>query len=402
MSQATEAARPGSKQRQLEVLRHSGWGVPFRIFQPRNLCFWVLVLGYIGGLTVALQVIRPTAPAYSSGLGWGVILFAIYAVPWWLYLSHLNRYTTVPHKIIFAAFLWGFLAATFWIAIRANDAILTIYAKAFGNAWAGAWGPALTAPFTEETAKMLGLILLLGLVPQVLRTPFDGFIIGAFIGLGFQISEDILYGFQGATAQFGLNQGSLVGQVLLGRGLAGLFSHTMFSAIYCAGLMWLLNRDGSDHRLRGLGLMALATIFHLTWDSGGVYFNHLLSGAGSVILNYVLTIIVSLITIRLLLRTVRQDERGWVRDVLQPEVDQGVLTPAEVDVLSGGRKQRRKLLHSVHGHHTRQIVKHVITAAEDLATQIAHGGGQDTHAVIHARTEVARVRAGGQAQPFDA
>lgn len=62
-----------------------------------------------------------------------------------------------------------------------------------------------------------------------------------------------------------------------------------------------------------------------------------------------------------------------VRDVLPPEVEQGVLTPAEVDVLSGGRKQCRKLLHSVHGHHTRQIVKHV----------------------IHARTEVARVRAGG-------
>jgi RsiW-degrading membrane proteinase PrsW (M82 family) len=81
--------------------------------------------------------------------------------------------------------------------------------------------------------------------------PVRGFITGAFIGLGFQISEDILYGFQGASAHFGLNQGTLVGQTLVARGLAGLFSHTMFSAIYCAGLMWLLNRDGSDHRLRG-------------------------------------------------------------------------------------------------------------------------------------------------------
>jgi RsiW-degrading membrane proteinase PrsW (M82 family) len=397
MSQATEAAQPKSKQRQLDVLRHSGWGVPFRIFQPRNLCFWVLLLGYAGGVTVALQSIRPTAPAYSSALDYGVVLFAIYAVPWWLYLSHLNRYTTVPHKIILTAFLWGFLAATFWIALRANDAILTIYAKAFGNAWASDWGPALTAPFTEETAKMLGLVLLLGLVPQVLRTPFDGFITGAFIGLGFQISEDILYGFQGATAQFGLNQGSLVGQTLLVRGLAGLFSHTMFSAIYCAGLMWLLNRDGSDHRLRGLGLMALATVFHLTWDSGGVYFNHVLSGAGPVILNYVLTIVLSLVTIRLLLRTVRRDERGWVRDVLEPEVEAGVLTPAEVGVLSGGWKERRKLLHSVSGHRTKQTVKHVIAAAEDLASQIAHAGGQDTDAVVHARAEVARVRSGAQA-----
>jgi RsiW-degrading membrane proteinase PrsW (M82 family) len=122
------------------------------------------------------------------------------------------------------------VAATFWIALRANDAILTIYAKAFGNAWASAWGPALTAPFTEETAKMLGLVLLIGLVPQVLRTPFDGFITGAFIGLGFQISEDILYGFQGASAHFGLNQGTLVGQTLVARGWPGC-SRTPCSAL---------------------------------------------------------------------------------------------------------------------------------------------------------------------------
>jgi RsiW-degrading membrane proteinase PrsW (M82 family) len=395
MSQVLEPLVSESKRRQLEVLHHSGWGVPFRIFQPRNLCFWVLMLGYIGGVTTMVHYIRPEAGAYSVAIGFGTGLFAIYAVPWWLYLSHLNRYTTVPHKVVLIGFVWGFIAATFWIAIRVNGAVLTIYTKAFGQVWASAWAPALTAPFTEETAKMLGLILILGLVPQVIRTPFDGFIVGAFIGLGFQISEDILYAFQGASAQFGSNQGSLVVQMLALRGAAGLFSHTMFSAIYCAGLMWLLNRDGSNHRLRGVGLMILATLFHMTWDSGGVYFNHLLGGVGPVILNYALTIVASLITIRLLLRAVNRDERSWVRAVLQPEVENGVLTADEVSVLSGGRKQRRKLLHTVHGHHTKQIAKHTVAAAEDLANEIANGGGQDTDRVLHARQEVARIRAGG-------
>jgi RsiW-degrading membrane proteinase PrsW (M82 family) len=395
MSQTMEPTVADSKQRQLEVLQHSGWGVPFRIFQPRNLCFWVLILGYVGGVTTMVHYIRPEAGAYSVAIGFGSALFAIYAVPWWLYLSHLNRYTTVPHKVILVGFVWGFIAATFWIAIRVNGAVLTIYAKAFGQVWASGWAAALTAPFTEETAKMLGLVLILGLVPQVIRTPFDGFIVGAFIGLGFQISEDILYAFQGASAQFGSNQGTLVVQMLALRGGAGLFSHTMFSAIYCAGLMWLLNRDGSNHRLRGLGLMALATSFHMTWDSGGVYFNHLLSGAGPVILNYVLTIVVSVTTVRLVLRTVNRDERGWVRAVLQPELEHGVLTADEVAALSGGRKDRRKLLHSVHGHHIKQIAKHTVAAAEDLAHEIANAGGHDTDRVAHARQEVARVRAGG-------
>lgn len=395
MSQATGPIVSDAKQRQLEALNHSGWGVPFRIFQPRNLCFWVLILGYVGGVTTLVHYIRPEAGAYSVAIGFGVALFAIYAVPWWLYLSHLNRYVTVPHKVILVGFVWGFIAATFWIAIRVNGAVLTIYAKAFGQVWASAWGPALTAPFTEETAKMLGLILLLGLVPQVIRTPFDGFIVGAFIGLGFQISEDILYAFQGASAQFGSNQVTLVFQMLALRGAAGLFSHTMFSAIYCTGLMWLLNRDGSNHRLRGLGLMGIATAFHMTWDSGGVYFNHLVSGAGSVILNYLLTIAASLVTIRLLLRSVNRDERGWVRAVLQPEVERSVLTADEVSVLSGGRKARRKLIRSVPGHHTKQIAKHTVAAAEDLAHEIAYAGGQDTDRVQHARLEVARIRGGG-------
>jgi protease PrsW len=394
MSRPVAAVLTESKQRQLEVLRHSGWGVAFQLIQPRNLCFWVLILGYVGGVTTMLHYIRPEAGAYSVAIGFGTALFAIYAVPWWLYLSHLNRYTTVPHKVILVGFVWGFVAATFWIAIRVNGAVLTIYAKAFGQVWASAWGPALTAPFTEETAKMLGLILILGLVPQVIRTPFDGFIVGAFIGLGFQISEDILYAFQGASAQFGSNQAALVGQTLALRGASGLFSHTMFSAIYCAGLMWLLNRDGSNHRLRGLGLIALATLFHLTWDSGGVYFNQLLGGAGPAILNWALTIIASLITIRLLLRTVTRDERTWVRAVLQPEVERGVLTSEEVSVLSGGRKDRRKLLQSVQGHRTKQIAKHTVAAAEDLAHEIASAGGQDTDRVEHARREVARVRSG--------
>ena len=67
MSQATEAVQPESKQRQREVLRHSGWGVPFRIFQPRNLCFWVLLLGYAGGVTVALQGHPADGPGLLDG-----------------------------------------------------------------------------------------------------------------------------------------------------------------------------------------------------------------------------------------------------------------------------------------------------------------------------------------------
>ena len=72
--------------------------------------------------------------------------------------------------------------------------------------WALNWGAGLAAPFTEETAKGSGLLLLIALAPRQVRTAFDGFILGAFIGLGFQIVEDITYAMTSAGTQFGANQ----------------------------------------------------------------------------------------------------------------------------------------------------------------------------------------------------
>jgi protease PrsW len=50
----------------------------------------------------------------------------------------------------------------FLFALTANTAMLTIYPKLFGQAFAADWAPALTAPFTEETSKAAGFILMLG------------------------------------------------------------------------------------------------------------------------------------------------------------------------------------------------------------------------------------------------
>ena len=93
------------------------------------------------------------------------------------------------------------------MAANADDAILGLYANTFGQAWALDWGAALSAMFTEEWAKGFGLLLLIGLAPRQVRTAFDGFILGAFIGLGFQIIEDIPYVLTSAGSEFGANQG---------------------------------------------------------------------------------------------------------------------------------------------------------------------------------------------------
>ena len=46
-----------------------------------------------------------------------------------------------PHKLMVVAFLWGGFAATGAMAANANDAILALYGKNFGQVWALNWAP---------------------------------------------------------------------------------------------------------------------------------------------------------------------------------------------------------------------------------------------------------------------
>ena len=82
--------------------------------------------------------------------------------------------------------------------------------KVFGQAWATDWQAGLTAPFVEETSKGAIFLLLMGLAPVVIRTVSDGLIVGAYVGLGFQILEDVFYAQNAAFEQFGANQSEAV------------------------------------------------------------------------------------------------------------------------------------------------------------------------------------------------
>jgi protease PrsW len=51
---------------------------------------------------------------------------------------------------------------------------------------------------------------MIGIAPRVVGTAFDGFIIGAMAGLGFQVFENVLYVFQAAQSSFGQTEPGLV------------------------------------------------------------------------------------------------------------------------------------------------------------------------------------------------
>ncbi len=372
---------------QLEAIEQSGWGLPFRFWQPHNLSFWVYGLGVAAGGVTMWRYFGPAADFYGPALAAGVILFGLYLVPWLLFLRRQNRYTAQPGSLLLTGFLWGGAAATFWIALPANTAFLEIWTKLGGTTFAGNWGAGLTAPIDEEWAKALGLVLLIGLAPRLVRSAYDGFIIGAYIGLGFQVFEDVLYAFNNATQTFGVDQVGSALQIFFIRGLAGIVSHALFSAIFGAGLMWILGRTPGDRRIaRGVLAVLLAMFFHFAWDDIGA-----MTGGG--LPSLLLLAIIEIATLLWIRRLASAQERVWIRALLAPEADAGVLSPELLAAVSGLRRQRRRLRRHLP---SRRRAGHLVEAASDLAQEIARSQGRDTPSVQHARNELLRIRTAGQ------
>jgi protease PrsW len=369
---------------QLVAIDQSGWGRSFRAWQPHNLAMWVGgFLVAVGALTL-LHVWEEFPQVYAPAMFLGVLVWTLYCVPWLLFLHHKERYEREPARLALWGFLYGGLGAAFGIAFHANSAVLSLWGKAVSPGFAQTWGPALTAPFVEESAKAMGFVLLVVMAPRLIRSAYDGLVIGAFIGLGFQVLENWLYTVQGAADDLGTNQAATVAQTFVLRGVAtGFYSHALYSALFCMGIVWLVGRPQEPRRVgRGLLFVLAAAVAHGSLDA--------VTAVGPL-----LAIPVALVTILLLLageRWAARQERVWMRDLMAPEVERGVITPAELDALAGSHRDRRRFVRAQRHHRDHRQARHVIHAGTDLAEQIALAGGADTDAVEHARHEVLRTR----------
>ncbi|MFE2754310.1 PrsW family glutamic-type intramembrane protease [Actinosynnema sp. NPDC059335] len=225
------------------------------------------LVGVGGGALPKLRYFGPGAAFHTPAPAGGVLLFGLYPVPWLLLLGHHNRFTALPAGLLATGFSWGGVAATFWIALPANNALPEIWTKLAGTSFASDRAAGLTAPVTEETAKALGLVLLVGLAPRLVRSAYDGFVIGAFTGLGFQVFEDVLYVYNGAARLYGVDQFGSSLHLFPVRGASGIVSHALFGAIFCTGLMWVLGRaPGERHVARGALTTLTAMVFHFARD----------------------------------------------------------------------------------------------------------------------------------------
>lgn len=376
---------------QLIAVDVSGRARTFRFFQPRNLCWWVYIVVVAYGVISIPTVFASPVNAFGSAIAGSIVLLLIYGAVLWWFTRHIDRYSPISGALVATAMIWGGAAATLGIAIWANTPIISLYAKAFGQNFAADWGAGLTAPFVEEIAKGLGVVLVMFLAARVIRTAFDGFVVGAFVGLGFQISEDILYAFNQAGSDFGVGATALALETTVVRIITGLSGHIAFSALFGAGLVYLIGRRGEPRSVvRGLALMGLAMLLHGIWDAQSALFP-----TSSTVVRLAVTaglVLVYLATVVGVFRVVVVRERALLHDILAPEAAAGVLTDDELASITGDARHRRRFRKSQSGRAAVRREKWVTAAASDLADQIALSGGRDTGPVQFARSEVLRIR----------
>ena len=120
-----------------------------------------------------------------------VPMFTFLSVVWWL-----DRYDREPVGLLVLTFAWGAVPAV--LLTLPSSAVLSELLLTLGlstgidpTLTASIAGPVLVAPLIEEPAK--ALILLFVMLNRNFDNMTDGFVYGAAAGLGFGMSENLLY-----------------------------------------------------------------------------------------------------------------------------------------------------------------------------------------------------------------
>lgn len=194
----------------------------------------------------------------------GIVVAAATAPPlvYAILVSWLDPRRPRPWAALAALFLWGVAVAAL-AAAPLNDLLLAQLAGATDETRGRALGAIAGAPLVEETLKAAGLVLLVLVRRDLLRTPRDGMVAGALIGFGFDLAENAQYLLLAAV------QGGMPGLVrgVWVRGILGGLKHAVFTATIGAGLGWARAASGPARLVVPLlaGLAALAQ--HAMWNA---------------------------------------------------------------------------------------------------------------------------------------
>ncbi|MED7948637.1 PrsW family intramembrane metalloprotease [Streptomyces sp. BE303] len=348
-------------------------------FQPRRAAFWLYVFFLANGVfsmvsnfTLGFRIV-PAAVVFAT------LLWTLYAVPFLLFFRSLDLFEQHPPLGFAMAFGWGGFAACY-LALPVNSAVQSLSAKLFGPQFTAEWGPALAGPINEELLKLLGVVVLIMIARTQFRTILSVVAVGAMIGLGFQIVEDLLYSVNTAIQFPYANQIAPVGLMFLVRGvITGIWSHALYTSVAAFGIGYFVTRRHEPLVRRtavAVGAFALAWSMHFFWNSpwlqdiggggvGGIVVLSLVKGLPILAVGY------------LLWKLAGREEGTQIRTVADHYLDDDLMTPEERDALGSlhARRHLRRHMKKIHGrkaartlHRLQRAQLHLIRVCEENGT----------------------------------
>ncbi|MBU1751191.1 MAG: PrsW family intramembrane metalloprotease [Chloroflexi bacterium] len=247
-----------------------------------------------------------------------VIPAAIYIVIiWWL-----DRFEKEPLWLLAFAFLWGAIPANVFAALFNTlfGLPLMLIDPLIGELGTAA----VVAPFIEETAKGLALILLVLIFRHEFDDVLDGIIYGAMIGFGFAMTEDFDY-FMRAFGEGGWEQ--LFFLILIRPTLFGI-AHAAYTSVTGAGV-GLARISGRKWAwfVTVPGAWVVAMSLH-AFNNGVTVLG--LPGCCLALSSNWLAVLVMLGIILVALIW----EARWIREQLAEEVQRGLITAQEYHFIS--------------------------------------------------------------------
>lgn len=221
----------------------------------------------------------------STGVRNLVLALTLAAAPVPLYVAMtlwLDRFEAEPMWMLGVCFVWGATAAALIAMVVNHEAMLYL------GHWQQHWQQStdsqmsprllstlLAAPAVEELAKGFILLLLFMWNHDEFDGVLDGIIYAAMAGLGFAMTENIVYYAQ-AMAQLG--PWGLTTTAML-RGLIFPFQHPFFTSFLGIGLGWAAVTQYKTVRLWAppIGL-ALSISLHVLWNLSTIHRHYFIAG----------------------------------------------------------------------------------------------------------------------------
>jgi len=229
---------------------------PIQYFKDHKLQSFGAMYGFFSFIAVIIFL--------GSASGWIPVLIgaglALLPMPFYVYLVLRADPSREPITNLIMAFVWG-MAAGAILSLIFNTVIGVFVGDLVGRM--------IIAPIIEEVFKGIGVFGIFFLAKSSIDNARDGIVYGSLTGLGFAMTENILYylnafvsgGMSGAWKVFAL------------RAFGG-YAHAVFTSITAIGFV-LASRQKNPimQKVIGFGGLFLAIVMHIAWNSAAILGN---------------------------------------------------------------------------------------------------------------------------------